>query len=188
MSLAIFENFLNFAETAVAARSDLPAAVDAAEFESALVSYGVVLLHSHIEQCLRGAIEARCVRCVDLEVRAFAMSVRDEKSGKIGIEALKGTLKRFSIPKVAFHTDIKDFGGADSWESVMNQRGTVAHQGQPATCSLGDLRIYYNDIRKILGFFCNRLGLDSSEVTSISSLIVQAAPPAAGASAGAVPP
>src|ERR1700676_3544916 len=96
MSLAVFENFLKFAERAVAARAKLPPEIEAAELESALVSHGVVLLHSHMEQCLLAAIEARCVRCTDPEVRTFALSVKDEKSGRIGIDALKGTLGRFS--------------------------------------------------------------------------------------------
>lgn len=95
MSLAIFESFLNFAERAVAAKNDLPPAIDPAEFESALVSYGVILLHAHMEQCLRSAIEARCMRCVDTEVRTFALSVKDKETGKIGIDFLKATLGRF---------------------------------------------------------------------------------------------
>jgi len=184
MSLAIFENFLEFAEKAVAAKNDLPPAIDPAEFESALVCYGVVLLHSHMEQCLRSAIEARCMRCADSEVRAFALSVRDEKAGRIGIGALKDTLRRFSDAyKTAFRTDLDASGRADSWESIKNQRITVAHHGQPATCSLLDLRTYYEDIRHILGFFCDKLGLNSTEIATISSLIVIAAAPA-----GAVPP
>src|SRR4051794_5417142 len=96
MTLAVFENFLTFAERSIGAKADLPPTIDAAEFENALVSFGVVLLHSHMEQCLRAAIEARCIRCTDAEIRAFALSVRDEKSGRIGIGAIKETLARFS--------------------------------------------------------------------------------------------
>src|SRR5947208_2506211 len=95
MSLAIFENFLNFAERAVAPKNDLPPAIDPAEFESALVRYGVVLLHSHMEQCIRNAYEARCVRCVDAEVRTFLLWIIDKQTGKIGIDGLKDTLGRF---------------------------------------------------------------------------------------------
>src|SRR5437660_199738 len=134
MSLAIFENFLKFAERALAARNDLPPAIDAAEFESALVSYGIVLLYSHMEQCLGSALEARCARCVEPEVRAFALSVRDKETGKIGIAALKGTLGRFGAAyKKAFKDNLDNAGLGDSdsgsWLSIMNQRATVAHHG-----------------------------------------------------------
>lgn len=186
MSLAVFENFLKFAEGAVAAKAHLPPVIDPAEFESALVSHGVVLLHSHMEQCLRSAIEAKCGRCVDLEVRAFALSVRDEKTGRIGVEFLKKTLGRFSSAyKSAFKEDLDNSELGDSWESIAIQRHTVAHAGSPATCTLADLRLYYEDIRKVLGFFCTGLGLDLKEVTEISSLIV--AGPAAAPPAGATP-
>ena len=130
MSIAIFENFLTFAEGAIGAKADLPPAIDATEFESALVSYGVVLLHSHMEQCLRSAIETRCARCVDSEVRAFALSVRAEKTGRIKIDALKDTLGRFSgVYKSAFKDDLADSDLGSSWDSITNQRGTVAHAG-----------------------------------------------------------
>jgi len=180
MSLAIFESFLKFAEGAMGSKADLPNAIDAAELENALVSHSVVLLHSHMEQCLRNAIEARCVRCVDPEVRAFALSVRDKETGRIGISSLKDTLGRFSEEyKIAFRTQLDVSGLADSWESIKNQRVAVAHHGQPATCSLADLRLYYENIRRILGFFCTALGLDPAEVTGISNLIVLAPAPAA---------
>ena len=137
MSLAVFENFLKFAEVAIAAKAGLPTAIDAGEFESALVNYGVVLLHAHMEQCLRSEIELRCRRCADLEVRAFALSVRDEKTGRIGVASLKDTLRRFSDAcRTAFHTDLQASGRGDSWESIKNQRITVAHHGQPVSCSL----------------------------------------------------
>ena len=38
MSLAIFENFLNFAERAVAAKKNFPPAIDPAEFESVVAN------------------------------------------------------------------------------------------------------------------------------------------------------
>ncbi len=136
------------------------------------MSHGVVLLHSHIEQCILKAVEARCARCADLELRTFALSVRNEKTGRIGIDALKGTLKRFSLAyRATFGNHLNTTGLGSAWDSVTNQRGTVAHYGQPATCSLADLRLYYDEIRRILGFFCNGLGLDSAEVNQISTLI-----------------
>jgi len=188
MSLAVFENFLSFAERSLVAKAGLPPAIDPAEFENALVSYGVVMLHAHMEQCLRSAIEARCVRCVDLPIRTFALSVRDEKSGKLGIDALKGTLGRFSdVYKTMFKDSIDKSDPERSWVSVMSQRAVVAHGGQPATCSLADLRLYYEDIRKVLGFFCNALGLNAAEVTGISILIVLPASPALAVPVPVVP-
>ena len=103
MSLAVFESFLKFAEQAVAVKHLLPTTIDSAEFESALVSYGVVLLHSHMEMCIRSASKARCSRCVDTEVRTLALKVIDKETGKIGIDALKDTLRRFGDAyKIAF--------------------------------------------------------------------------------------
>jgi len=67
----------------------------------------------------------------------------------------------------------------------MTQRAIVAHGGQPATCSLADLRLFYQDIRQILGFYCKALGLNSTEIATISSVIV--VPPAPGKAAPAAP-
>lgn len=191
MSLLVFQDYLEFAERAVGAKADLPAAIESPEFESALVSYGVVLLHSHMEQCLRSALDARCARCTDPEIRAFSLKVRDEKAGRIGIGPLKDTLARFcDAYKHAFKAHIDKSGLGDppsSWISVVNQRKTVAHDGHPASCSLADLRHFYEDVRQVLGFFCNALGLDAAEVATISSLIVlpaQQAPTGEPAPAG----
>jgi len=98
-------------------------AIDANEFENALVNYGVVLLHAHMEQCIKGAIEARCVRCTDLELRTLTLSIKDKETGKIGIASLKDTLGRFSKAyKLMFkaHLDASGVGDGDdsSWESV----------------------------------------------------------------------
>ncbi len=176
MSLAIFENFLNFAESAIRAKADLPFAIDAAEIENALVNYGVVLLHAHMEQCLRSAFEARCARCSDFELRTLTLSIRDKETGKIGLSSVKDTLARFSkLYKQRFKAHLDNSGVGDgentSWESVKNQRHAVAHNGQPATCSLADLRLFYGDIRKVLGFFCDAIGLSQAETAAISPLI-----------------
>jgi hypothetical protein len=185
MSLAVVEMFLKFAEGAVRAKADFPAAIDPAEFESALVSYGVVLLHSHMEQCFRKAIEVRCCRCVDLEVRAFALSVKDEKTGRIGLDSLKHTLKRFSAAyRSGFESELEASDLKDSWDSVRNQRDSVAHYGNPASLTLAELRLYYENVRKVLGFFCNGLGLSTTEVTEISTSIVVAGTPSGVSLAG----
>jgi hypothetical protein len=133
------------------------------------------------------------MRCIDAEVRAFALSVKDKETGRIGIDALKGTLGRFGAAyKTIFKDSLDNSGLLDSdggsWLSIMTQRARVAHDGQPATCSLADLRLFYNDIRLVLGFFCNGLGLVSTEVATISSLIVMPAAPAAAAPVTPAPP
>jgi HEPN superfamily RiboL-PSP-like protein len=178
MSLAIFENFLQFAERSIAVKTNLPQEIDGAYFESALVSHGIVLLHSHMEACLRTAFETRCRRCVDPEIRSLALKVAKNEMGRIKISELKGTLSRFGEAyKQAFNDHLDNSGLADtdsggSWNSVVVQRATIAHQGLPATCTLADLRLFYNDIRKVLGFFCNALGLDPTEVAGVSNLII----------------
>ena len=177
MSLILFERFLVFAEQAASSKPKLPTEIDSDELNSALVSYGVVLLHSHMEQCLQSAMEIKCQRCSDPEVRAFALSIRDDKTGKIGLDALKQTLKRFSqTSNQAFKDYLVAFGGDAAWESIRNNRHTIGHYGTPASCSLADLRSYYGDIRRVLGFYCDVLGLTSAEVASISSLIVLPTP------------
>src|SRR5262245_32879744 len=151
MSLAVFENFLTFAERALSVKAHLPPEIDPAEFESALVSHGVVLLHAHMEQCLRSAVETRCRRCTDAEILTLALKVAEKETGRIGIPSLKETLGRFGeVYKASFKVSIETSGLDDpnngSWISVLTQRATVAHHGQPATCSLADLRLYYEDI------------------------------------------
>lgn len=169
----VVENYLKFARGAVAVKSDLPSAIDAIEFESFLVSHGVVLLYARMEQCFRQALSTRCNRCVDLEVRAFALSVKDEKTGRIGIRDVKGTLKRFGIDcRDGFSLDLETSNFKESWDSVMNQRHQVAHDGQPASLTLSELHGYYEGIRSVLGFICKALSLNTAEVTEISSLII----------------
>jgi hypothetical protein len=103
MSLAAFESFLMFAEATVASKANWPSTIDAPELESALVGYGVVLLHSHMEQCVRKAVELRCSQCGDVGVRAYAISIAEEKTGKIAISELNRTLGRFgALSKRAF--------------------------------------------------------------------------------------
>ncbi len=180
MSLVDFENYLKFVDQVLAAKVDLPAAIDAIELESVLVSHGVVLLFSHMEQCYRAALETKCNRCADLEVRAFALSVKGEKTGKIGMSHVKGTLKRFGKAcKDGFKADLIASNTENTWDSVMNQRVNVAHHGERASIPLRDLRTYYEDVRKVLGYFCKALGLDAPEVATISSLIVLPAQQAA---------
>ncbi|MBI2756750.1 MAG: hypothetical protein K2X32_00285 [Phycisphaerales bacterium] len=178
MSLAIFENFLKFAEGAVRSKADLPATIDVVEFENALVNYGVVLLHSHMEQCMRRSMDARLSRCLDPQALAFAIDKRKETTGRIGIEYLTKSLGRFSDGyKNGFKAHLKASGLGTSWDSVVNQRHTVAHEGLPASLTLADLRLYYEHIRKVLGFFCDGLCLTSAEVEGISTLIVQVIAP-----------
>lgn len=177
MSLVAFENYLKFAEGVVAEKVDLPAAVDAIELESVLVSHGVVLLFAHMERCFQSALETKCNRCVDLEVRTFALSVKEEKTGRIGMESVKGTLKKFGIGvRDGFKADLEASNLKESWDSVMILRHEVAHYGERASLSLADLRRYYEDIRKVLGLVCKALGLNAVEVTEISSLIILPTP------------
>lgn len=174
MSLAVFENFLNFAEHAVRVKADLPASLDTMEFENALVNYGVVLLYSHMEQCIRKSIDSRCRRCSDAEVREFAIRARMDTTGKIKIEYLKKSLARFSDDyKRTFHKHLNSSARDSSWDSVVNHRHTVAHEGLPASLTLSDLRLYYDHVREVLGFFCDGLCLTSAEIVAISPLIVQ---------------
>jgi hypothetical protein len=181
MSLGVFENFLNFAEGAVRSKADLPASLDAVEFENALVNYGVVLLHSHMEQCMRRGIDSRLSRCLDPEACAFAVDKRKETTGRIKIEYLTKSLGRCSDSyKQVFREHLSKSGLGTSWDSVVNHRHTVAHEGQPASLTLADLRLYYAHIREVLGFFCDGLCLTSAEITAISPLIVRVttSPPA----------
>ncbi|MFG0276276.1 MAG: HEPN domain-containing protein [Phycisphaerales bacterium] len=178
MSLESFDQYLAFSERAVRAKDDLPDLVDALEFENALVNLGVVLIYAHMEQCFRRSIESKCNCCEDLEVRSFALSVKDEKTGKIGMGEVKGTLKKFGKNcQDRFKRDLEASGLRDSWDSVMNQRAQVAHYGEPASITLRELREYYEGVRKVLGLICNALGLSATDVGAISSLIVLPEPP-----------
>lgn len=173
MSLAAFEKYLSFVDQVLGLNEvDLPSAIDLAELESTLVSHGVVLLYAHTEQCFRQVVETKCRYCIDDEVRAFALSVKDEKTGKIGMGEVKGTLKRFGVAcRDGFKEDLEKLDAKESWDSVMNHRHTVAHQGDPASLTLATLKEYYSGIQKILGLICKALGLDQKEVAKISSLI-----------------
>lgn len=173
MSLIVFESFLAFAERAVAAKAGLPPEIDAAEFENALVSYGVVVLYARIERCVQSAIDVKCGKCADADVRAFALSVKDEKTGKLSVDSLKATLKRFGTHcRSKFKKYVDKTDPEVSWESVMSQRASVAHEGKPASCTLVELRKRYEDVRVVLGWFCDSLGLSRDEIEGISKLII----------------
>ena len=179
MSLEAVHKFLAFADQVVQVKDDLPASVDAIELESSLVNLGVVMLYAHMEQCFRRSIESKCNCCQDVEVRAFALSVKDDKTGKIGMDSVKGTLKRFGVAcRDGFKSDLDASGLQEAWDSVMNQRAQVAHYGEPASITLRELREYYENICAVLGFICKWLGLGETEVKAISPLIVLPAPPA----------
>lgn len=183
MSLETVQQFLAFADQVVQAKDDLPDSIPAIELENALVNLGVVMLYAHMEQCFRRAIESKCNCCQDPEVRAFALSVKDEKTGKIGMDSVKGTLKRFGEAcRDGFKSDLEASGLQDAWDSVMNQRAQVAHYGQPASITLRELREYYDGIRKALGFICKSLRLSATDVGAISAQIVLPTPPPAPAS------
>jgi hypothetical protein len=177
MSLAAFESFLMFAESAIASKASWPATVDTVELESALVGYGVILLHSHMEKCVRRAVDLRCIRCSDEHIRAFAMSVSDDKGGKIGIAFLNQTLNRFSGEyRNSFQVQLNSSGLNSSWDSIINHRKKLAHEGSPASLSLADLRLFFEDIRNVLGLFCAALELAQHEVQDVSPLIVVPVP------------
>ena len=172
MSLAAFDCFLKFAEATVASKPNWPSTIDAPELESALVGYGVVLLHSHMEQCVRKAVEIRCSQCDDVGVRAYAISIAEEKTGRIAINELSRTLRRFGTQsQSAFERDLVASGLNSSWDSIIHHRKNLAHSGRPASLTLADLRFYFEGIRKVLGFYCNALGLSRIEIEDVSTLI-----------------
>ncbi len=173
MSLAVFETYLNLAEQAVAHKALLPALIDPAELESALTCNCVVLLHSQMEQAIRKAVMLRCARSTDLQIRAFAHDVAQEKTGKLGITHLNQTLNRFcSSYKQAFQDELNTSGLNIAWDSIVNQRKRIAHDGDPVSLTLAELRQFYEGIRKVLGFYARALGLTDLEIQSISPLIV----------------
>ena len=189
MSLAIFEKFLEFAEAIIGVKADLPAAIDAGELESVLVSHGVALLYAHMEQCFQKALEIKCHRCADIEVRTFALSVKDDKTGKLKMESVKGTFTRFGIDhKSGFGPELEASNLKDTWDSVVNQRAMVAHYGERASLTLAELRLYYQDIRNVLGLICKALGLNAREVAAISTLIILPAAPVAAPVPGPAAP
>lgn len=173
MSLALFEAYLTFAESVARQKSLIPDVIDVNDLESALTCHGVVLLHSQMEQCVKRAVTIRCMRLSDSKIRSFAQSIIAEKTNKVGIEFLKQTLNRFGPDyKQSFHDNLDTSGLNTAWDSVINHRKTVAHEGIPASLSLADLRMYYEGIRKVLGFYCKALELSEDEIRSISPLVV----------------
>ncbi len=172
MSLAAFENYIAFVDKVLASRPNLPAETDAIELESILVSHGVSLLYARMEQCFQEALETKCNRCTDAEVRTFALSVKSEKTGKLMLQAVKRTCKRFGVDhKLVLTPELERLNIAESWDSVVNVRQRVAHHGERASLTLSELRGYYRDIRKVLGCICKALTLNDGEVETICKLI-----------------
>lgn len=172
MSLLVVEKHLEYLDEVVANRVRLPNEIDGIELESILVSHGVVLLYARMEQCFQEALVSKCKRCADDEVRAFALSVKSEKTGKLMLEAVKGTCKRFGIDhRSGLTPELEALNIVESWDSVVNVRQRIAHHGERASITFTDLKDYYNDIRKVLGCICKALTLNDIEVGAICSLI-----------------
>lgn len=172
MSLAVFDNYMQFVDRVLAAKTNLPDDVDAIELESTLVSHGVVLLYGCMEQCFQQALECKCQRCTDPEVRTFALSVKSEKTGKLAMESVKGTLKRFGINHAQdLKPALEALNVTESWDSIVNQRQRIAHHGLHASVTLSELRRYYSDIRKVIGCVCKALTLTKADVATFCSLI-----------------
>jgi len=125
-----------------------------------------------MEQCFQEALESKCNRCTDAEVRTFALSVKSEKTGKLKLDGVKSTCKRFGINhKQVLTPELERLNIAESWDSVVNVRQRVAHHGERASLTLSELRGYYRDIQKVLGCICKALTLDDVEVKTICKLI-----------------
>lgn len=169
MSLASFEDYMKFVENLL---QSVPENADTAELENILVSHGVVVLYARMEQCVQQAIEAKCKRCNDDHVRAFALSVKKDKTGKLGLEAIKGTLSKFGIDhRKAITPELNRLNIADSWDSIVALRQNVAHYGRRASLTRRELMQYYGDIRKVLGCICAAMTLDAAETAAICPLI-----------------
>ena len=172
MSLSTFEQYIAFVDGVLASRENLPSTIDYMELESVFVSHGVVILYARMEQCFQQAIETKCNRCADADVRAFALSVKSEKTGKLLMESVKGTFKRFGIDHSQTLTpELEALNVAESWDSIVNVRQRIAHHGQRVSITLSDLRGYYSDIRKVLGCICRAFSLSDVESRAICPLI-----------------
>jgi hypothetical protein len=172
MSLTAFENYMQYVDNVLAStRTSLPA-VDLLELESVLVTQGVVVLYARMEQCFQQALECKCARCTDVEVRAFALSVKKDKAGKLSLESVKDVIKRFGINhKVHFSPLINQLDISTSWDSIVDVRQRIAHHGERASFGISDLKQYYLDIRLVLGCICKAMTLSEVEAGAICSFI-----------------
>lgn len=172
MSLITFENYLQYVDNVLAnTKTSLPE-VDLLELESVLVTQGVVVLYARMEQCFQQALESKCSRCADAEVRAFALSVKKDKAGKLSLGSVKDVIKRFGIDhKAKFSPLIEQLGVSTSWDSIVDVRQRIAHHGERASFGLSDLKRYYSDIRSVLGCICKAMTLSDVEASAICSFI-----------------
>lgn len=172
MSLTVFENYLRYVDSVLASTRHLLLDLDLLELESVLVTQGVVILYARMEQCFQQALECKCNRCLDAEVRAFALSVKKDKAGKLSLAAIKETFNRFSIDhRQTFTPLLNALNISTSWDSIVDVRQNIAHRGQRANFSLLDLKEYYDDIRAVLGCLCKALSLTDLDAKSICTLI-----------------
>jgi hypothetical protein len=172
MSLTAFENYMQYVDNVLGSTKSLLPAVELLELESVLVTQGVVVLYARMEQCFQQALESKCARCADVEVRAFALSVKKDKAGKLSLESVKDVIKRFGINhKVQFSPLIEQLGISTSWDSIVDVRQRIAHHGERASFGLSDLKQYYLDIRSVLGCICKAMTLSEAEAGAICGFI-----------------
>ncbi len=172
MSLLTFEKYLKYVDNVLANAKTLLPELEVLELESVLVTQGVVVLYARMEQCFQQALEIKCNRCADAEVRAFALSVKKDKAGKLSLESVKGVIKRFGIDhRAQFSPLIDQLGVSTSWDSIVVVRQRIAHHGERVNFRLSDLKRYYSDIRSVLGCICKAMTLSDGEAGAICSFI-----------------
>jgi hypothetical protein len=172
MSLIAFDNYLQYVDKVIASTKTLLPEVEFLELESVLVTQGVVVLYARMEQCFQQVLESKCSRCGDAEVRAFALSVKKDKAGKLSLQNVKEVIGRFGIDhRVNFSPLIDTLGVSTSWDSIVGVRQRIAHHGERASFGLGDLKQYYSDIRSVLGCICKAMTLSEVEAIAICSSI-----------------
>jgi hypothetical protein len=172
MSLSIFSNYAKYVDTLLVNSKAEMRDIDLSELESVLVSHGVVLLYARMEQCFQELIERKCNHCTDEHVRKFALSVKEEKAGKLRLEYVKSLLKRFGIDHSSRLSPLlQQLGSPESWDSIVNVRQRIAHHGERATISLKDLDKYHQDVCCVLGCISKAMGLSESEAIAVCSEI-----------------
>jgi hypothetical protein len=163
-----WKNYIRLADSALASAGFKDEIFARAEVESIFASLGIIFLYTHMEQTLKLAIELKCNCCPDIEVRSFALSVRDKEAGRIKIDSMRQTLRRFGRPcDQRFREFLEDCNGKETWDSIVNNRNSIAHAGERSSMSFREVHGCYSSIQKVLGCFCAAIGLNENQASRV---------------------
>lgn len=154
MKLKIIDNTISSCQEHI-----IKSGISGTEIESFLTRYLLVMICASFEDKIKEMIINRVNKVNDLNILNYFNSTYKNMNGRIRIEQLKETLKKFgddykdSFNKKTNSDSIK----AQFYDNIINNRHDTAH-GSGSNISFNELILYYESGHEILDFFNDSIG------------------------------